>query len=643
MSEEQKSQNRQLIGISKTIVSTIALAVTVFELYTSGFGFYPNIIQRSIVVGLIIMLSLAVLPRTVRDKNRRIPATDLLLMVAVLAATAYTVISYERIIMDPANSTVMDRAMSVFWILVIIESSRRALGWVFPILVAGMLLYAFAGPLLPGIWGHPGFGLRIILETMYMTTNGIWGTITGITATVVAVFVILGAILLQTGGGKTFIDIAVWAAGKTTGGAAKIATLASCLFGTINGNGPANVAATGTFTIPMMKRVGYVPEFAAGVEATASSGGQIMPPVMGAGAFVMAEIIGVPYAKIALSALFPALLYYLGCWATIHFTVLKGLSVQGRLQADTTVSPRELLSMDRVLPLLIPLSLLIVLLFTGYTAGFAGCWASFGALAFYLMFSRSKKDFGMRLRGCVKALEQAGLGLITIGALIASAQIVVTLISLTGVGIKLSQMLMDLSHGSLFISLFLAMTISLILGMGIPTVAAYVLCAAVVAPALTSLGLTPLTAHMFIFYFAVISAITPPVCPSVYVAASIGQCDWIRTAKFAIMLGLAGFLVPFVFVYSPGLLLQGNVLGILKAIASGTVGVIAIAAGVSGFLILETPIWQRVLLIAGSVLLLEPSFLGDLIGYVTVALIGLQQYLKKRRLPAQAESKTLVS
>jgi TRAP-type uncharacterized transport system fused permease subunit len=187
------------------------------------------------------------------------------------------------------------------------------------------------------------------------------------------------------------------------------------------------------------------------------------------------------------------------------------------------------------------------------------------------------------------------------------------------------------------------MAISLVLGMGIPTVAAYVLCAAVVAPALTSLGLAPITAHMFIFYFAVISAITPPVCPSVYVAASIGQCDWIKTAKFAIMLGLAGFLVPFVFVYSPGLLLQGNFISILKAIVSGTVGVTAVAAGVSGFLILETPLWQRVLLIAGSVMLLEPSFLGDMIGYVTVTLIGLQQYLRKRRLLVQAVSKSPAS
>lgn len=628
MSEDNR-RNRKLTGFSSKIVTVFAIILSLFELYTAGFGFFPNIIQYSIIVGLILFLALAVLPRYRREKFSHVPILDFVVMVAVLLVTAYTVLSYDRIIINPGNSNAVDRLIAVFLILVILESSRRALGWVFPVLIGGTLLYAFTGPFLPGIWAHRGFSSKIILETMYMTTNGIWGTIMGITVTVVAVFVIFGSILLHTGGGKTFIDISIWATGKATGGAAKMATLASGLFGTINGNGPANVATTGTFTIPMMKRVGFKPEFAAGIEAAAASGGQIMPPIMGAGAFVMAEILGIPYAKVATAAVIPALLYYLGVWATIHFSVLGGSS--GRMQVDTTIKPREVLTAKRILPLLVPLTILIILLILGYTPAFAAFWASFGAVILYLSFSRSNKELKQRFWDCVKAIEEGGRGLIIIGVLIASAQIIVTLINLTGLGVKISQILLSLSGGNTAITLILTMIICVLMGMGIPTVGAYVLVASVAAPSLIQLGLEPITAHMFVFYYAVLSAITPPVAPSVFVAASIAEANWIKAAKVAVMMGLAGFIVPYAFVYSPALLLQGSFMSIIKASISGVIGVIALAAAVSGFFVRRALVWQRALLVLGSIMLLEPSFFGDMLGYLTIFGVGFWQYFFRRK------------
>ena len=618
--EEGETKVVKKDGFFVAFVRVMATGLVFFQLYTAGFGFFPNIIQRSIHIGVILFLGFATMPwRKGTDRSARPSLIDAIIMAGVLTSTAYTVLSYERIVMNPGNAGKADLVMAIFIIIVILEGSRRALGWVFPLLIGGMFVYAFAGPVLPGVWAHKGFSLKMILETLYMTTNGVWGPITGISATIVAIFVIFGAILLRTGGGKTFIDISAWATQKTTGGGPKMAILASTLFATINGNGPANVAATGTFTIPMIKKMGYRSEFAAAVEATASTGGQITPPIMGAGAFVMAELIGVPYAKIALSGVIPSLLFYLGVFSSVHSYVLRDYGQN--VQSDSYIQFRNIIGFEKVIQLLLPLSILIILLIRGYTPAYAAFGGSVAAIIVYFAFSKSLQDLRIRFLACLKALESGGMGLIQIGILVASAQIVVTLISLTGLSVKMSQLLFTLTGGQVGLSLFLTMLICVLMGMGVPTVAAYILCATVCAPPLVSIGLNPLLVHMFVFYFAVMSAVTPPVCTSVYVASSIASSNWSKTAKLSVLLALPGFIVPFVFIYSPGMLLQGTSIDICQAFMSGAIGVIALSGAITGYLFGRVNPIQRGLLYLGAVASLEPSLVGDILGFLFLGIV----------------------
>lgn len=625
--EENRAASRTPRGIMGSIVSIASLVLALFQLYTAGFGFYPNIIQRAIHVGIILFVGFLVLPRFRSESRTKTPIIDAAIAVLVLIATAYTVLSYGRIVMDPGSSTIIDNVVGVLFILTIIEGSRRALGWVFPLLVGGMLLYAIAGPYLPGIWAHRGFGPKIIIETLYMTTNGIWGQITGISATIVSIFMIFGALLLRTGGGKTFIDLSSWATQKATAGGPKMAVLASGLFGTINGNGPANVAATGTFTIPMMKQLGYRPEFSGAVEATASTGGQLAPPIMGAGAFVMAELIGVPYGKIALSATIPAIMFYLGVYISVHLFSLrdyKGIGASGR-----RITFKDVVGLESVAQLFIPLIALIAALCLDYTPDRAAFLACAAAVLTYMGFGRSMAGLKERSMACLKALEEGGRGLVQIGVLVASAQIVVTLISLTGVSVKLSQLLFTLTSGKVGLSLLLAMIICIFMGMGVPTVAAYILCATVCAPPLVGLGLSPLSVHLFIFYFAVMSAVTPPVCASTYVAASIAESDWWKTAWLAVLLALPGFIVPFAFVYSPGLLLEGSLIAILEAAGSCLIGIAALAVAITGYAFGKLPTHMRVIAFIGACALLEPTRIGNIVGLVALAAIVVWQLIRR--------------
>jgi TRAP transporter 4TM/12TM fusion protein len=414
-----------------------------------------------------------------------------------------------------------------------------------------------------------------------------------------------------------------------------MAILASTLFATINGNGPANVAATGTFTIPMIKKMGYKPEFAAAIEATASSGGQIAPPIMGAGAFVMAELIGMPYAKIALGGVIPALLFYWGVMTSVHFYVKKDY---GRImQSDSYLRFKDIVGFEKVIQMILPLSILIILLVRGYTPTYSAFGGSVTAIIVFLAFSKSIQDIKTRCSACWNALESAGMGLIQIGVLVASAQIVVTLISLTGLIVKMSQLLFSLTGGLTSLSLLLAMFICVLMGMGIPTVAAYILCATVCAPPLVALGLNTLSVHMFIFYYAVMSAVTPPVCTSVYVASSIASSDWSKTAKLSVLLALPGFIVPFVFVYSPGMLLEGTFFEIFKAFLSGLIGVTALSGGITGYFKGKVTPVQRGLLYLTAFASLEPSMAGNIVGVLLFGSVICWQFLSDRRTSIESE------
>lgn len=471
------------------------------------------------------------------------------------------------------------------------------------------------------MWQHRGFSLRSIIEILYLGPIGIWGLTVGLSATMIAGFLIFGAMLQELGGGETFVELALLIAGRSPGGPGKVSVFSSAFFGTISGSAVANVVVDGVFNIPLMKKVGYRAEMAAAIEATTSSGGQIMPPVMGAGAFLMSELIGVPYIKIALAAAFPAVLYYAGCWFAIHF--------EARRLKIKTVPPELIPKFRPLIPklphLIVPAGIMGYLLAIGYSPSYSVLLAIVSAFILYMMGVRSASDLKERLKKVVIALDVGGRSIVMVAVLCACAQIVIGLFNATGFGIKISESIIGLSHGSIFLSLFFAMIVCLVLGMGIPTTAAYVLAASVVAPSLITLGIPPLTAHLFIFYFAIISAITPPVCAAVYVAAAIAGSNWWKTGWIACRLGLAGFIVPYMFYYAPSILLKDTLPNIIINGISASFGIVALAAGVMGYFFKNNSLFDTITLLSAAALLIKPGIYTDIVGYALLAFIFMKQ------------------
>ena len=548
-------------------VPAVALGLALFHLYTGAFGAFPNIQQRAPHVGLCLVLALLLYPPARRlARSRAALVFDGLLIAAVVVTCGWVVVEYDRIMSVGFFPTATDTWLGVLLTLILLEVSRRVVGWLFPALALVFLAYAYFGPLVPGAWAHRGLSLELISEILYSTDRGIWGLVTGVSATVIAMFIIFGSTLLKTGGGQTFMDLALYLSGRFTGGGAKVATVASSLFGTISGSAAANVATTGTFTISMMRKLGYRRSFAAAVEAVASSGGQIMPPIMGAGAFIMAEFLGVPYYEVALAAVIPAVLYFTSCFAAIHFEAKR--SGYGVVDKTDIPRPRDFLHWRRSLPVFGPLALLIGLLVMGYTPTTGAFWATVALMVSYLALG-GIDSLGRRLYDLLDGLVLAGRGLVTVAILIACSQIILAMIAGTGVGVKFSALIISLAQDYLLLSLLLAMGIAMVLGMGLPTSAAYILAAAVVAPALVRLDLLPMQAHLFVFYFAILSGITPPLCATVFISAAMAEANWLKAALLSLRLALAAFIVPFLLVYHPELILVGDPMRIALAAVTG--------------------------------------------------------------------------
>jgi TRAP transporter 4TM/12TM fusion protein len=624
-----EAEARSLVGWVRAGVRLVAIAFALFQVGTAApfFGAYPDLIQRSTHLTFAFVLCFFLYPlRPGRSPAGRPSVVDWAFAAVTLVGFGYLVIHYNWIMENPSDSTRTGIVLGTLVTLLTLEAARRTIGPTFAVLAALGIAYTLFGAWIPGTWGHRGFSWISIQESLYLSTQGILGTVTGISATLVAIFLVFGAILYHTGGGETFVDLAKLIAGRSYGGPAKVSVFSSAFFGTISGSAVANVVVDGIFNIPLMKRLRYKPEFAAAVEATASTGGQIMPPVMGAGAFVMAELLQIPYVQVAIAAALPAILYYLGCGASIHF--------EARRQRLETI-PRELLPRAREVfawrrsaALFVPVVLLTYFLLRGYTAGTSTFWSIVASLVIYLVSATSWQDFRLRCAGVVQALEAGGKGIVLIATLIAAAGILIGVINLTGIGIKLSEFIIGASGQSLLTALFFAMVVCIILGMGLPTTAAYVLAASVVAPALIKLGALPLAAHLFVFYFAIISAITPPVCAAVYVAAAIARANWVRTGLIATRLGLAGFIVPYMFVFAPALLWRGEWLEIGWATVTACVGVIALAAGSMGFFVRPAGWAERLALIGAALLLIKPGIYTDMVGFVVLGAVWASQRLR---------------
>ncbi|GAA6142421.1 TRAP transporter fused permease subunit [Hydrogenophaga sp. 5NK40-0174] len=606
--------------------TALSLLLGLFVLYTSAFGSLDALVQRSTFLALVVVLGLLRYPLGAESRWRPVGiAVDATMASVAVGTCAWIAWHTDEIMNTLPTAGAMEMAMAVGLVLVILELSRRAIGLIFPTMVACGLLYALFGNWIPGRLGHRGFDLNFVTETLLLGDIGIWGSLLGVAATIIAVFSLFGSFLLHTGGGSTFMDLALRVSGRSVGGAAKIATVASGLFGMVSGSAVGNVATTGSFTIPLMKRLGYPAPLAGAVEAVASTGGQLAPPIMGAAAFIMAEIIGVDYVTIAMGALLPAVLFYFGAFATVH--VVAKEQKLGHVPDDQIPSWLSILQFSRLAPIVCSLSGLAIGIARGNSLQTAAFYGIVGAVAGLLMGRWGKGDQAVdpasrqdasMLRKLHAAVDEGANGLVVVGILLAGAQILVSMINLTGIGITMSSMIVgDGQSHLLWIGLVVAL-VCMVMGMGIPTTAAYVLVAATLAPALIKVGVSPLASHMFVFYFATLSVITPPVCVGVFVAAGIAGVGWGQVARHAVMLGAVTYVIPFLFLLYPGMLRPGLTGAFGESVISGLVFVGGFAFLFGGARVSPSRWLDRSLFLGVALLAVYPSHLALAVAATTL-------------------------
>jgi TRAP transporter 4TM/12TM fusion protein len=621
---------RKYTGLAAIIVSTIAITLSLFHLYTAGFGVLLALKQRAVHLGFIFTLIFLLYPALKKKKkNKFILAFDLLLALGSIAISSYIIINYEALVHRAGMYTELDQFMAILAIIIVLEGTRRALGPELPVISILFLLYAHYGQQMPGMLAHRGYSWSRIASHMYFTTEGIFGIPLGVSATYIFLFLLLGAFAKRTGLGDLFIDLALSLTGRTTGGPAKAAVVSSGLMGSISGSSVANTVTTGSFTIPLMKRVGYNSRFAAAVEAAASTGGQIMPPIMGAAAFIMAEFIGVPYVTIAKAAILPAILYYITVGLMVHFEAKK----QGLQGISDDLIPRFLTVLKTRGHMIVPLIIIFYYLFRGYTplrAAFLGIIVSF-ALSFL------KEDTRMSLQDLLDTLREGAISALGVAAACAAVGFIVGVTTLTGLGLKFTSLTVALSQGNLFLALFFTMVACTILGTGLPTTATYIVLATMAAPALTELGVPILAAHLFVLYFGVVADLTPPAALAAYAGAGISGSNPLKTGLTAVKLAIAGFVVPFVFAYSPSLLLiDTNAVQVILITGSSILGVFALAAAVLGYLNRKTTIIERLILLESAYGLLIPGWQSDIYGVLLLAVVIYLQFRNKGDFKAQA-------
>lgn len=612
----------RLKSIPAIIAVSVALALAGFHLLTALYGTLSPMIQRFVhLFGALLLAFLLYDANGERRKGSTAVSRWSLALVVVTAVLGVYMI-YE---LNP--DAVLNRGIwgiseleqwtGLLLMILVLEATRRTVGWPLVIVALVALAYAFLGPYLPQAIAHKGYDVWRLVETLSWTTEGILGIPMAASATFVAVFILFGSFLETLGGAKFFLDLSSAVAGHRKGGPAQVAVLSSGAMGTISGSAVANVVTTGTFTIPLMKSLGYPSTFAGAVEAVASTGGQIMPPVMGAAAFVMAEMIEVPYWKICIAAFLPAVLYYVSVSAQVYLRADR-LGLEG-LPKDEL--PKAGPTLKKGWYLLVPLvSLVIMLVALQWSPMKSGIWTVIITVALSC-FNYYLRERRFPWKELVKALELGGKTLVPVATACGAAGIVIGVVSLTGIGVRFSQVVIDLAHGSLPLTLLYTMMACIVLGMGLPTTAAYIITAVLGAPALISLGVQPVAAHLFVLYFACLSFITPPVALSAYAAAGIANANPMKTGWSAWKLGMAGFIVPFMFVYNRALLLEGQWYALLLVVCTSILGVFALAVAIEGWLRRPLPWWCRGAAFLAALLLIVPGWATDLGGLALMALV----------------------
>ncbi|MHB0868850.1 MAG: TRAP transporter permease [Chloroflexota bacterium] len=678
---DASSRLRKFTGPTGIFLMLMGAGMSLFHLYTTFFGFFDAPIQRSAFFVFVFVMGYAFYPARFSgrlDTLRIPPWYDLILMGLSAVVGLYIIVNFETIVENMGNPNQLDLVMGSIAVLLVLELCRRAVGPVLTAICAIFILYALFGNYIPGFLSHRGYPFTRVVSHMYLTTEGIFGVAAGVATTYVFMFILFGAFLFRTGTGQLFIDLAVALLGSFSGGPAKVAVVSSALMGTINGSSVANVVGTGSFTIPLMKSIGYKPHFAGAVEAAASTGGQLMPPVMGAAAFIMAEIIGKPYSQIIIAAALPALLYYTGVLIGVHLEAKRtGLEGIPRAQLPSAMK----IIRDRGI-LLLPIAVVIFMLLNGRTPPYAAVTGILSSIVFSAFLPENRaRNAGSGLRAAELLRDVIGLatiayllfdeyaspflsvvGMLTsvgisawlpnsrgqavkywdalvfgsrdaLGVSVACLSIgfIMGSATLTGAGLKIANGILMLSAGNMFLTLFFTMIASLILGMGLPTTANYLVTSTIAAPALVQAGVPLLSAHLFVFYFGIIADLTPPVALAAMAGAGIAGGPPTKTGVQAFRLAAPAYLIPYVFCYAPQITLVGfDFISGLEASLTALLGVIALGIGLFGWMMTWVPWWQRIPLLAAALLLIVPGWETDLMGFVGLLAVYLhQRYLVK--------------
>ena len=631
-----ESNQRNPQNIMKHFIYFGLLAFTLFQLYTAIFGQFPAQIQRTVHLGFALTFVFLLFPASRKLSKRSIPFYDYILAAIDIFVGSYWVLNYERLVQSLGRLETLDFVVGLLAIIIVLEGARRAVGLPIAIIAGLFLLYAFYGPYMPDFMAHRGQSLDSIVNLMYFSTDGILGTPLAVSSTFIFAFLLFGAFLVKTGVGEYFNDLAISLAGKLVGGPAKVAIFSSALQGTISGSSVANVVTSGSYTIPMMKRLGYNKNFAGAVEASASTGGQLMPPIMGAAAFLMVEFIGrgISYWDIAKAAAIPALLYFAGIWIMTHFEA-KRLGLRG-LTDDEMPNRSHVL---KKIYLLVPILLIIVLMMSGIPVIHA---ALYGILACIIVgFINPDVKFGFK--EIIDGLVDGARSALAVAAATACAGIIVGVVVKTGLGLSLANSLVKLAGGSIIITLFFVMIASLILGMGAPTTANYVITSTIAAPAIIAL-LAPdvpasaapiivvLSAHFFVFYFGIIADITPPVALAAFAASGISGGDPIRTGVNSAKLAIAAFIIPYMIIFSPALLMiDVTIWQIGWVVFTALLGMIAIGVGVIGYWYRPVNWIERIVLLASGVAMIYPESMTDTLGLAVFVIMFIIQWMTRNK------------
>lgn len=618
--KEQKTRNFDKASLVK-MVYWIAIIISLYHFTVSFIGAPATLKHRSLHVSMMLFMTFILYPATNKSSRKKLPVFDLILALLSLTTTIYVWIDYPNIIARAGLINTADMIVGTILVLLVLEASRRISGLPLTVLASIFILYGLFGRDIPGIFSHRGYDWNALVNQFFVSTDGIYGTSVGVASSYIFLFILFGEVMNKSGMGKFFNDIALALAGSSKGGPAKVAVIASGFLGSINGSAIANVVTTGTFTIPLMKKTGYSDTFAGAVEATASVGGQLLPPIMGAAAFIMAEMVGIKYSQIIMYAAIPALLYYLGIIMQVHFRASK---------KNLTGIPKDELPRARDVMkerghLLIPIVFLLVMLFfSGKTVVFSAFWS----IIVTVIVSMFKKTTRMSFQDILDSLASGARGTVSVAVACAIVGIIIAVTSLTGFGLNMANAIILLGGTSILATLVFTMVTCMILGMGLPSIPAYLITATIAAPALVKLGIPVVAAHLYVFYFAMFANITPPVALAAFAAAGLSGGDPMKTGMASVKLALAGFIIPYMFIFNNELLLLDTTwLIALRVTLTSIVGVILIGVAIEGWLLREVPLPLRLISFASALLLITANIVQDLLGVALISILVIQQLM----------------